>query len=384
MIGNDSQKKPSLEQIRLKRRQRERHHRILNRLFFSMGAAVFLMIPILIFSSMNQSVYAERVSAVNGQLEESLNSYPPQPSVSPLRETLALLQAKRESLEAENALNQEELTSMDDQICNLQAQLATKPVPTEPAPTEPTPTEPAPTEPAPTEPAPTEPTPTEPTPTEPPSPDTPQGKTTVYLTFDDGPSYLTGQVLDILDRYGIKATFFVTYTDKPELTPFYQQIVSRGHSIGIHTASHDYDYIYGSFEQFKADFIKIYSHVGDLTGVYSSLYRFPGGSSNLYGRASFMADQIRGFLSEMGCVYMDWNVTNGDGAWVSADTAYQTVINEIQGRKTPVILMHDGEKKESTVESLPRIIETLLSQGYAFDRLTPSSPLVQQGISWDP
>ena len=97
-----------------------------------------------------------------------------------------------------------------------------------------------------------------------------------------------------------------------------------------------------------------------------------------------MADQIRGFLSEMGCVYMDWNVTNGDGAWVSADTAYQTVINEIQGRKTPVILMHDGEKKESTVESLPRIIETLLSQGYAFDRLTPSSPLVQQGISWDP
>ena len=81
-----------------------------------------------------------------------------------------------------------------------------------------------------------------------------------------------------------------------------------------------------------------------------------------------------------------WRIrsTNGDGAWVSADTAYQTVINEIQGRKTPVILMHDGEKKESTVESLPRIIETLLSQGYAFDRLTPSSPLVQQGISWDP
>ena len=101
MIGNDSQKKPSLEQIRLKRRQRERHHRILNRLFFSMGAAVFLMIPILIFSSINQSVYAERVSAVNGQLEESLNSYPPQPSVSPLRETLALLQASSSATSTE-------------------------------------------------------------------------------------------------------------------------------------------------------------------------------------------------------------------------------------------------------------------------------------------
>lgn len=79
--------------------------------------------------------------------------------------------------------------------------------------------------------------------------------------------------------------------------------------------------------------MKIYTYVGDLTGVYCDLYRFPGGSMNLSGRACFMADEIRTFLSQMYCVYFDWNVTNGDGEDVTADLAYQNVMNEIEGQQ---------------------------------------------------
>ncbi|HIS57490.1 MAG: polysaccharide deacetylase family protein [Lachnospiraceae bacterium] len=355
-------KRKSLAQIRLERQKRAKHNQRLNLLFICLAAVVLIMIPFLISSTVKTFRYSDKLSVVTRQLGEEKNQSLPQDEESVSQSLVASmeeLQNERDTLTAQNSQAQEELASMEAQITSIQEQLAAA------APSEPE--NPPAAEPV----------------QEPTAPSNTGNGKTIYLTFDDGPSYLTGQILDILDQYGIKATFFVTYTEKPEIVPCYQEIVNRGHSIGIHTASHDYDYIYSNFENFKADFMKIYTYVGDLTGVYCDLYRFPGGSMNLSGRACFMADEIRTFLSQMYCVYFDWNVTNGDGEDVTADLAYQNVMNEIEGRNTPVILMHDGEKKESTVESLPRILDTLIAQGYSFERLTTASPQIQQGVKWD-
>lgn len=356
-------KRKPLAQIRKERQKRARYTQRLNLIFAGLAAAILLMLPFLIGSIVRQSDYTDKLSAVTKQLGEQKNQSLPLPTAPESEPTsvpaaFTELLEEKDALAAQNSQAQEEMASLEQQIASLKEQLAETSAPEPESPPLPE--------------------------TLPPSspPASGNGKT-VYLTFDDGPSYLTGQILDILDQYGVKATFFVTYTDKPEIVPYYQEIVNRGHSIGIHTASHDYDYVYSSFENYKADFMKIYTYVGDLTGIYCDLYRFPGGSTNLSGRAAFMADEIRTFLSQLYCIYFDWNVTNGDGEDVTAEQSYQNVMNEIQGRNTPVILMHDGEKKESTVESLPRILKDLLDQGYSFERLTNASPQIQQGVKWD-
>lgn len=206
------------------------------------------------------------------------------------------------------------------------------------------------------------------------------GGRTVYLTFDDGPSYLTPQVLDILDRYQIKATFFVTYTEKPEIVPYYNEIVKRGHTIAIHTASHEYSQIYSSMEAFTADFDKIYNYVRDLTGVSCQLYRFPGGSTTNMNLG--IREQAKAWLEQRGIIYHDWNVVTGDGEVVTTEEAYHNVIDNILPRTHPVVLLHDGAKKETTVEALPRIIETLKTWGFTFAPLDPTVEPIRQGINW--
>ena len=106
----------------------------------------------------------------------------------------------------------------------------------------------------------------------------------VYLTFDDGPSIYTGEILDILSTYGVKATFFVVGAVDEAYVPMYQRIVEEGHSIGMHSYSHKYTEIYESLDGFKTDFAKIKGLIKDKIGVECSIYRFPGGSSNSIGK----------------------------------------------------------------------------------------------------
>ena len=138
----------------------------------------------------------------------------------------------------------------------------------------------------------------------------PEGKV-VYLTFDDGPSAYTSELLDVLDAYGAKATFFVVGSGSGNMM---RQIVKRGHSIGIHTVSHDYGQIYSSPEAYFDDLMKMQSIIYDHTGVKTTLMRFPGGSSNLVSRHS--CEGIMTFLTQAvqdaGFQYFDWNVYSGD------------------------------------------------------------------------
>ena len=220
--------------------------------------------------------------------------------------------------------------------------------------------------------------PTEPKPTEPPrdlnkDPIIPpivdaKGKT-VYLTFDDGPSIYTKEILDTLDKYGVKATFFVVNGKQNHLM---KEIVNRGHQIGLHTYTHRYDILYKSEQAYYDDLNKINEVVKNETGVETKLIRFTGGSSNTISKnySKGLMTKLTASVVENGYYYYDWNCTNGDaeGAKTVTDqlrycSKFPRSANEI------VVLMHDNKKL--TAQSLPYIIEYYKACGMEFGILTP-------------
>ncbi|MDE7436142.1 MAG: polysaccharide deacetylase [Lachnospiraceae bacterium] len=185
----------------------------------------------------------------------------------------------------------------------------------------------------------------------------------VYLTFDDGPSSNTAEILDLLAQYNVKATFFVVGKTDEESVAMYKRIVEEGHTLGMHSYSHKYSMIYDSLDNFTADFTQIQNYLYDVTGVDCVYYRFPGGSSNKVSNTD-MAEFI-GYLNDQGVTYFDWNVASGD-ATSQAYTAQDLVDNVMQDvvkYKTSVVLMHDADNKDKTVEALGMILEQLQEQG---------------------
>ena len=188
-----------------------------------------------------------------------------------------------------------------------------------------------------------------------------QAKYKVYLTFDDGPSKNTEEILDILDEYGVKATFFVIGKEDEEAQKRLQMIYERGHTIGMHSYSHDYSVIYDSVDAFRDDFLKSKKYIFDATGVETTHFRFPGGSSNKLGKLSMT--EFVAILEEQGVEYYDWNVSSGDGGshLVPVDVLLENCTSTISRYETSIILMHDSAAKTTTVEALPQILETILA-----------------------
>lgn len=185
----------------------------------------------------------------------------------------------------------------------------------------------------------------------------------VYLTFDDGPSRNTSKVLDTLDDYGVKATFFVNgRTDKTSIAA-YKRIVAEGHTIGMHSYTHDYKDVYASLSNFEADYNKIHDLIEKTTGVDCKLYRFPGGSSN-HVSGENMANFIK-FLNDKGIRYFDWNVSSQDATNdpYTPETLIENVMTDVVKYKTSVVLMHDAANKDATVQALPKLIEELQEKG---------------------
>lgn len=186
----------------------------------------------------------------------------------------------------------------------------------------------------------------------------------VYLTFDDGPSDLTPQVLDLLDKYDAKATFFVVYTDNEKYTSYLKDIVDRGHTLALHSYSHNYDKIYKSVDAFLEDFEKVYNWVYEETGERATLFRFPGGSTN--GKKSVVNDIIAE-MERRGFIYYDWNVSSGDGSnLTTTENILENVCTNVGSFDMPVVLMHDGAGKNATLAALPTILKTLADDGYEF------------------
>lgn len=193
---------------------------------------------------------------------------------------------------------------------------------------------------------------------------------TVYLTFDDGPSARTGEILDILRENDIKATFFVTGQTSELAQEMMKRITAEGHTIAIHTYTHDYVEIYSSVEAYLADFNRIYNWVHEVTGVYPQIFRFPGGTVNSYNGSIY-----RELVSEMtrrGFVHYDWNAMCGD-ADGKTHTVAELTKNSLAmvGAKRAIILMHDSAVRQTTVACLPAVIDGYRKAGYTFAPLTP-------------
>lgn len=183
----------------------------------------------------------------------------------------------------------------------------------------------------------------------------------VYLTFDDGPSKYTEEILDILDTYDVKATFFVLGKETDYSREMLQEIARRGHTIGMHSYSHKYAEVYRSVDDFSADFYRIYSYILDNTGIQSTCYRFPGGSSNTISDIDMKV--FADFLAEQEIEYYDWNISSGDGGSVllDVDTLVSNSTASISKFSTSIILMHDAASRPTTVQALPQIIENILA-----------------------
>ncbi len=205
---------------------------------------------------------------------------------------------------------------------------------------------------------------------------TPSGKV-IYLTFDDGPSRHTERLLEILDEYDVKATFFVMKTSRMDLL---DDIVSRGHSIAAHTYSHDYDRIYGSDDAYFADLDRILDAIESKTGVRTKLIRFPGGSSNTVSRHNEgIMSRISAEVVDRGYRYFDWNVDSNDaGGAKTAEKVFENVVNGVKNRRVSIVLQHDT--KGFSVDAVERIIQWGLENGYKFLPLKEDSPTAAHDI----
>lgn len=191
----------------------------------------------------------------------------------------------------------------------------------------------------------------------------------VYLTFDDGPSSLTSKILDILKEYNIKATFFIVYNNSTEAKALYKRMIDEGHTIGVHSTSHQYPIIYQSTSAFLEDFAQTALMLENTTGVKPEIFRFPGGSINSYNKAIYQ--QIIAEMIRRGYTYYDWNVSAEDATnTITEEQIYSNVVNGVQKYNKAVVLMHDSGNKFDTISALPNVINDLQSKGYNFYPLT--------------
>ena len=181
----------------------------------------------------------------------------------------------------------------------------------------------------------------------------------VYLTFDDGPSGNTNRILDILAEYDVKATFFVVGKEEEEYQALYKRIVEEGHTLAMHSYSHKYSEIYQSVESYSADLSKLQEFLYDTTGVWCRYCRFPGGSSNTVSRVDM--HELIAYLDDQDMTYFDWNISSGDAttSYLSASDIIRNCTVNLREYDEAIILMHDASNKNSTVEALPRLIETI-------------------------
>lgn len=207
-----------------------------------------------------------------------------------------------------------------------------------------------------------------------------QNNKTIYLTFDDGPSKYTNKLLDILRKYNIKATFFVTgkAKDYPEII---KRAYQEGHTIGLHTYSHNYN-IYKSDKSYFKDLHKIENEVYSLTGESPKIIRFPGGSSNTISKnyQKGIMTKLTKEVENKGYLYYDWNVYGGDaGETKNSHKIAENIIKGIKLNKTSIVLQHD--MYPYTINSVEKIIKYGLKHGYSFSNITEETPKMHHRVN---
>lgn len=196
-----------------------------------------------------------------------------------------------------------------------------------------------------------------------------EGEKICYLTFDDGPSKYTIQILDILKKYDAKATFFVIGNCIcEENREILERIVAEGHAIGLHANNHSYEKFYADENSFLKDYECLYNTLKEDYGIETAIFRLPGGSACKYlnGNGRKYVDKMR----ERGFSCFDWNVTGEDS--VGNPTVYsiqKNVFDRVFRYERPIVLLHDSVIADVTVEALPGILEKIQEAEYQFDTL---------------
>ncbi|MEJ8547725.1 exo-beta-N-acetylmuramidase NamZ domain-containing protein [Brevibacillus borstelensis] len=202
-----------------------------------------------------------------------------------------------------------------------------------------------------------------------------------YLTFDDGPSPITTEVLDILKAHDVKATFFVVGKSVPGHEAILKRAIADGHVVGGHTYSHNYRTIYKDLPSFFADLEKGNQLIEKATGIKPTVFRYPGGSTNtvsktyqnaaLYNNQHTVMSAIKTEAAKRGYAFIDWNITNGDARSnkYTPENALANIKAQVRNQKEIVVLMHDAATKSSTAKSLPAVIQFLKEHGYRFETI---------------
>lgn len=205
-------------------------------------------------------------------------------------------------------------------------------------------------------------------------------KGVIYLTFDDGPNEgTTNVILDILKEEDVKATFFVTNKGPDSLI---KREFDEGHTVALHTASHDYKTVYKSVDSYYSDLTSVQDRVKRITGITSKIIRFPGGSSNTVSKN--YSKGIMSFLTKdvlnKGYRYYDWNIDSDDAGKTNTSIGvYNNVIKYLSKNKSNMILMHDI--KPHTKDALRNIIRYGKNNGYTFEKITMSTPMITHHVN---
>ena len=204
----------------------------------------------------------------------------------------------------------------------------------------------------------------------------------VHLTFDDGPSKTTPDVLSALNSAGVKATFFVVATgNNDKYLPLISEAAAAGHQIALHSASHEYSDIYQNADAYWKDIDLLKERLSPYVRADGLRYlRFPGGSTNTvsrrYGGRGLM-QQLKEEVTAKGYAYVDWNVCAEDavGGKPSADTIFRNIVRETGEQTQCIVLMHDSATTRTTAEALPDIIQWYKDNGFAFLTVEQAVPL---------
>lgn len=202
----------------------------------------------------------------------------------------------------------------------------------------------------------------------------------VYLTFDDGPSENTEEILEILDKYNAKATFFITGEDKNH-RDLIKKAYDAGHTIGLHTYSHKYSEVYASVDAYFKDLDKIGKIAEEQLGFVPCFIRFPGGSSNEVSTqyCKGIMSRLVDLVQEKGYQYYDWNLDSGDGAGKGKEELIRN--SQTDQMNHIMLLCHDAGAKHETVEALPSIIEYYQQKGYEFRAIDRESYVVHHKVN---
>lgn len=199
---------------------------------------------------------------------------------------------------------------------------------------------------------------------------------TVYITFDDGPSDNTFEVLEILRKQDVKATFFVLGNQAKTHPELINAIWEQGHAIGNHTYNHNYQDLYSGFTEFWRQIKQTEEIVRGITGVRPQVIRAPGGTFNHFDHNYF------NLLKQAGYIVTDWTVDSGDSKrkGVPASEILKESTTDLKSSRV-ILLLHDGGGHQESVKALPGIIARYKAAGYSFGILDETVEPVQFRVS---